>query len=293
MVYETMNGTGDPTPTIQLRRFDPAKMKDNVTVLVTAKRGSGKSVLIKDLLYHKRNLPAGIVMSATEGGNHFFSKFVPEIFIHSEFDEEILRGVLTRQKIRKLEGKPNSEIFIVMDDMAFNKQNLRSPVLRELFLNGRHWLCNVFMGIQYSMDMSVDIRSNIDFAFLLKENSLANRERLYRSFGGVVPTFEMFNRIFDAATDGYGCLVIDGTSRSTKIEDVMYYYEADPDLDFNMGSPALWRLNQEVYDPQYILRNIYEQGDRSKAVPSKPARASTRAKPRASKGKEPRDRNRS
>ena len=58
--------------TIQLRRFDPSKIGTDKVCVVIGKRGTGKSTLVTDLLYHKRDIPVGIVMSATEEGNHYY-----------------------------------------------------------------------------------------------------------------------------------------------------------------------------------------------------------------------------
>eukprot|EP00975_Prorocentrum_lima_P071383 12937337-Prorocentrum_lima.AAC.1 len=65
---------------------------------------------------------------------------------------------------------------------------------------------------QYTMDITPDIRCNVDYVFALRENIIMNRERLYRNFFGVVPTFEAFCEILDQCTQNYECLVVDHTS---------------------------------------------------------------------------------
>ena len=54
---------------IQLKRFDPSKMRDDRVCVFIGKRGTGKSTLVTDILWQKRNIPAGIAMSGTEDGN--------------------------------------------------------------------------------------------------------------------------------------------------------------------------------------------------------------------------------
>ena len=49
------------------------------------KRGTGKSSLVKDLLYYHQTIPIASVISATEHANKFYSTFVPSIFIHDEY----------------------------------------------------------------------------------------------------------------------------------------------------------------------------------------------------------------
>lgn len=247
---------------IKLRKFDPSTMVDHAVVLVVGKRGSGKSIMLADLLYFQRDIPVGVVMSATEAGNKFYSKYVPDLFIHNDFDEDVLENVLRRQKKMIWECAPNPNAFIVLDDCVYDAGNLKTPVLREMCLNGRHWKLSLSLSTQYLISVPVDLRSNVDYVFALGENSLANRERLYRSFFGVVPSFDMFNRIFDIATEGYGALVLNNRSRSTKIEDTLFYYEAEPDRQFRMGSAQIWRTHAQRYNPRYVEKEIYSTESR-------------------------------
>ena len=69
---------------LQLRRFDPSKIADDKVCIFIGKRGSGKSTLVTDILWHKRHIPVGVVMSATEEGNHHYKQFVPDLFIHGD-----------------------------------------------------------------------------------------------------------------------------------------------------------------------------------------------------------------
>jgi predicted ATPase len=44
-------------------------MADDKVCVFIGKRGTGKSTLVTDILWNKRNIPAGIAMSGTEEGN--------------------------------------------------------------------------------------------------------------------------------------------------------------------------------------------------------------------------------
>ena len=56
---------------LQLRKFKPETITDDRVCVFIGKRNTGKSTLVKDIMYHKKHLPAGIVLSGTEEGNHF------------------------------------------------------------------------------------------------------------------------------------------------------------------------------------------------------------------------------
>ena len=61
---------------LNLRKFDMSKIGKGSVVVMIGKRNTGKSFLTKDLLYYKRDIPIGTVISGTEGANQFYSKIL-------------------------------------------------------------------------------------------------------------------------------------------------------------------------------------------------------------------------
>ena len=89
---------------LELKRFDmrsitfrPDENKGPVCVLI-GRRDTGKSFLVRDLLYNHQDIPIGTVISGTEEGNGFYSKLVPKLFIHNEYNTAIIENILKRQK---------------------------------------------------------------------------------------------------------------------------------------------------------------------------------------------------
>ena len=99
------------------------------------------------------------------------------------------------------------------------------------------------------MDLTPDLRANVDYVFILRENVLQNREKLYKSFFGIFPTLDMFNQVMTKCTENYECLVLDNTSKSNKIEDCVYWYKANLRKNFRIGSPAIWKAHKQKYRP--------------------------------------------
>jgi len=248
---------------IQLKRFDMKKMGDDKTVVIIARRGAGKSTLALDILYHKRHLPCGVVMSGTEEGNGAYGKHVPDSFVFSEYNKEIMEKVIARQKRMVHENHPNPNTFIVLDDCAHDKTifSTKNLPLRTIFMNGRHWKIFFLMTLQFSLDMPPALRQNIDYVFVLKENIQMNRERLWRNFFGVIPDFNVFCQILDMCTENYEALVMDNTTISNKIEDVLFWYKAKPRDNFHMGSPSFWQQHAKTYNPRYWYKE-QEQDER-------------------------------
>ena len=67
---------------LNFRQFKLSDMVDHPAILTIGKRGSGKSVLIKTILKHYKNIPAGIVICPTDRLNDSYSEWYPKSFIY-------------------------------------------------------------------------------------------------------------------------------------------------------------------------------------------------------------------
>jgi len=247
---------------IALKKFRPETMPDDKVCVFIGKRGTGKSVLVTDILFHKKHIPSGIVMSATEEGNHHYKSFVPDLFIHSDYDKDVIERVLARQKQQLTKfgvNAPNS--FILLDDCMYDRRFMKDVCIRQCFMNGRHWKLFFMLTMQYCMDLTPDLRANVDYVFILRENVIQNREKLYKSFFGIFPTFQMFNQVMDSCTENYECLVLDNTSKSNRIQDCVFWYKATIRKNFRIGSDALWQYHKTHYNPKHDTDPVVNSRD--------------------------------
>jgi hypothetical protein len=241
---------------LQLKKFDITSIKDDKIVVLIGKRGTGKTELLKDILYFKRDFPIGTVINPTESANRNFSTLVPPIFIHEEYRPEIIDNVLKRQtmimkKINKeiqLYGRSNIDprAFLILDDCLYDNAWKKDKNIRYIFMNGRHKKLFFLVTMQYVLGIAPDLRTNVDYVFICRENIIANRKRLYDAFAGMFPTFEIFCSVMDACTENLECLVIDNTSRSNRLEDQVFWYKADIHEPFTIGSRQLWELHNQT-----------------------------------------------
>lgn len=245
---------------LHLKKFNPRSIEERrvsgsgpATCVFIGKRGTGKSTLVADILYHSRKIPLGVVASATEDGNKFYSSFVPDIFIHSEYKPDVIQQVITRQKKAISSAKEKTsenDVFVLLDDCMYDKKMIRDPNIRGIFMNGRHWRITFMITMQYCMDLPPDLRSNIDYIFVLRENIIQNQEKIYKNFFGIFPHIDTFKEVMNACTEGYDCLVLDNTSRSNKITDCVFWYRAKPDRKFKIGSKELWDFHKKNYSKE-------------------------------------------
>jgi hypothetical protein len=244
-----------PTMNLRLSKFNMNMIPDDSVVIFIGRRGTGKSWLIKDLMWYKQKFPIGTVISGTEGANAFYSTIVPSLFIHHEFNSSIIANSLKRQDtimkmIRKDEdrGVPSSldrRSFIVMDDCMYDNKWIVDKNIRSLFMNGRHYGLLYILALQYVMGIPPVLRGQVDYVFILRENQVSARRRIYEQFAGIFPTFELFCQIMDQCTENYECLVIHNGAKTNKIEDCVFWYKAQPHPDFKIGSRDHWTRSIE------------------------------------------------
>ena len=141
--------------TLELKKFDmknisfkPNENKGPVVVLI-GRRDTGKSFLVRDLLFYHQDIPIGTVISGTEEGNGFYSTHVPKLFIHDEYNTAIIENVLKRQRQVLKQVKKEQETykrsnidprtFVIMDDCLYDASWTKDKMMRLMFMNGRHW----------------------------------------------------------------------------------------------------------------------------------------------------------
>ena len=246
---------------LKLKKFDMSSIAEDSVVIFVGKRCTGKSWLVRDLLYHHRKLPIGTVISGTESANAFYSSIIPSIFIHGEYKDKIIGSVLKRQKLviknMKKEFRTygrtltDPRAFLILDDCLYDNTWVRSTNIRTIFMNGRHYKLLFLITMQYALGIPPNLRTNVDYVFILRENIVQNRKRLYESFAGMFPTYDMFCQVMNQCTENYECLVIHNNAKSNKLEDQVFWYKAEKVPSFQMGNQKWWNYHNNKYNKQH------------------------------------------
>lgn len=252
--------------------FRPDENKGPVIVLI-GRRDTGKSYLVRDLLYYHQDIPIGTVISGTEAGNGFYSEHVPKLFIHDEYNTAIIENILKRQKQvlkqmkKEIQTYKRSTIdpraFVILDDCLYDASWTRDKMMRLLFMNGRHWKIMLIITMQYTLGIPPNLRTNIDYVFILREPYIKNRRIIHENYAGMFPTFESFAQIMDQCTENYECLVINNNAKSNRLSDQIFWYKAEPHGAFKLGAKEFWELSKDLnsddedvesYDPNASRR---------------------------------------
>ena len=258
---------------LELRKFDmktitfkPDENKGPVIVMI-GRRDTGKSYLVRDLLFYHQDIPIGTVISGTEAGNGFYAAIVPKLFIHEEYNTVLIENILKRQRAVLKQVKKEIEMyrkttidpraFVILDDCLYDQSWTRDKMMRLLFMNGRHWKLLLIITMQYPLGIPPNLRTNIDYVFILREPYMTNRKRIWENYASMFPTLEAFSAVMDQTTENYECLVINNNAKSNKLQDQIFWYKAEQKPDFKLGSKEFWEISKsmgsddedEAYDP--------------------------------------------
>ena len=264
-----------------IRKFNMAMLKERTAVdshkspmiVIIGKKDTGKSFLVRDILYNTQDCyPIGTVISGTEVANEFFQHMVLSRLIYDKYSPDIITKVIRRQLMLK-QQRNNARIaggsettmdpraFLILDDCLYDSTWIREESTRYVFMNGRHIDLTSMITMQYPLGITPNLRTNVDFVFILRDNYLKNRRILYENYAGMFPTFDMFCQFMDQCTENYECLVICNGVQSNKLEDQVFWYKASDHPSFRLCAPSLWvdnkpftstMLGSTEYDPSKV-----------------------------------------
>ena len=118
------------------------------------------------------------------------------------------------------------------------------------------------VSMQYALDITPELRTCLDYVFILKENIYQNRKRLYDHYCGMFPSLDIFQQVFLPCTEDYQCMVINNTNISNKVEDIVFWYKADYEQvnkPFVMGGTDYWKFASKKQKRE-IIRKFEEEG---------------------------------
>ena len=245
---------------LRIRKFNPKTIKESRILFILGKRHTGKSVLLKDLLYHMPRPDYVLAMAPTEDTLRMFREFLPETCIFDHFSQEKLERTVSLQRELVNRGKKRT-VMIILDDCLYQKGVLKSNAMRSIFFNGRHDHISLLCCAQYMMEVDVSLRTNIDYVFTMRENILTNRQKLYKYYFGQFHRFDDFDKVMTACTQDYRTLVMDGTvSTNANPTDSVLWYKASQDVPpFRLCLPIFWKWSKKYSMSTEAVRKVQQR----------------------------------
>ena len=224
---------------IRLSKWDPKSIKPHRKILFVGRSGGGKSVAMRHVLFHLRETTdLAVCFTPTEETRANFEQIVPASCVYDNLDLSVVARALDLQK-GLLESGKERRLLLVADDCAFDKGVWRSPTVRSAFMNGRHYKCGFVLSMQYLMDLTPDLRTNVDYVICTADNIHQNKKRLWQAFFGVFQTYSEFDQVFTACTQDYSCCVLDQTQPSASVEASVFWWKASSALPpFRLCKPV-------------------------------------------------------
>lgn len=224
---------------IQIRKFEIEHLRTNSNILIIGKPKTGKSTLVKNILFHHRHVPAGTIMLGSESDACYYNDIVPDIYM-GKYNEETVHQIIKCQKDFKHKNLLESSAFLVMDDCVYD---IRDENLSCLLRNGGNLNLLFLLTMQYCIDTPLDLRNCFDYIFIMREQIHQYKRKMWEYYAEIFPTFSMFSQVLDAVTENYACLVIDNKCMSNKMEDIVFWYRAEQiNVPFRVGSKSFWNM---------------------------------------------------
>lgn len=229
--------------------FDFNTLPENPTVLICAKRGSGKTHLLPHLiepLHKKYKYECAYFISPTaeyqvkKEEDPFF--YIPKQNIINYFDENFVRNLLDKYgEIRKVENMKDKEdrvdrkVLLILDDIIGDSKATHSSVLTDLCTRGRHSNITLILlsqelssrgGFNATMRRNIDLFVSFDIydgatremsgeCFISKFNPNVGKMLLTK-----IPMLEAFMTVFVL------CRHADKEFQARKYSDYVFKYKA-------------------------------------------------------------------
>ena len=217
-----------------IEEFDYDLMPKYGTTLFVSSRASGKSVMARDMLYYfitRRKITRYIIISATmHNSDYAFLGYGDNIIRLTDINHEILEEI-TKDQRRRIEEDPDSaDLVILMDDLIKSCDQKCKDCISRMWATMRHDFCYLIMITQsFRYECSRSVVLNSDLIILFSSRNIENKKLISSMFLGFTDKDDrdLGYKLIDSVAQGYRAMAIPNTSKSTKINEIVYYKEID------------------------------------------------------------------
>jgi len=255
---------------IVLERYDLSRVEPKSLIVCIGPTGSGKTVLGKDIAYHLRDrIPSAVVFSKTAPTNKEYKYTFPDIFVHPQFEPEVLEKFIKHRKTLWAYFKErnvnaikkyniNSHILIIADDCLSDSKWTKNESTREMFYQGRHYDITFLFMMQYPLSIHPDERGQLKYVFLFPGDDPGIQDRYYENYcKGIFPDKKTFNKVMDKVSIRQGaCLVVDRTVKTRNRFDKIFWYRAKIHDTFPFTCALAWDYHKKKYCCNWWHRDL-------------------------------------
>ena len=192
----------------------------NKTVALFGKRGSGKSVMARQLIQDEKHLFRNniFLFSPTEKLNHDYKDLVPETHIFDSFRDSWASKLL--EKLGNMSKEELRPILLVFDDCGSERDWSTSREFIKFFTRGRHLSISILCMQQYLYQLPKVCRCNCDFV-LASQQPAQSLDILVDEYNIGLKN-DAFRNLYKQATLDYGFFLINNTATKDDDESSIY-----------------------------------------------------------------------
>jgi len=219
---------------IIISEWNIQQIDQSATMLIFGPPGSGKTTFMKNIaFFNKHKYPVARVVCSSDGPYKDYCEIFPPAFTFYHFDLDQERHFIeNRQKplSRKRQKNSASEIgkycMYILDDIDVPKNGFTDPFFSDLFQKGsQHYNQLTLLGNQYVLEFPPAVRSAVTYVVIFRYVNDADREKLYKHFGGIFKDRKTFNKVMNTVVKDYTCIIIKNKSSSNEIKDCVFWYK--------------------------------------------------------------------
>jgi hypothetical protein len=242
--------------------------------------GKGKTILLENIMYHnRRRFHSGFLQTPTQDVIDKFAKHMPICYINQTHSVKQIDQVDETKKkiIKQLPGGEKNDtrpIFMILDDVAYNREFCQDQIFNKITFNGRHQNFTMFLASQKYKALENNARSNVHFFCTYWDTSLAVRKAIWAEQFSCFESYEEFELVYRTVCcpeklEGEAfarprCLIVDKRFSSSNPAECCFYFSPQFELpEFSIGSRdylIIGWLRSKQHDEQ--ADDVNEQIDR-------------------------------
>lgn len=197
---------------IQVRNFNPERIKSNSIVFFIGRRNSGKSVCLRHIMSFHPSIKTGTVVSSTETADFWTASTT----IYTTLDET------TISKFIEVQSRKCQNAFLVLDNCYWTTWE---DNIKHLLMNARQYQAFILITMPYPHNVPPYVPVCVDYVFIFRCTNKRDKKRIYAQYAGMFPSFDVFSYFMDQCTEDFECIVIDNTVASNKLEDQVFRFK--------------------------------------------------------------------
>lgn len=237
--------------------FDPWKHMDlksksfsNPAIAIYGARGTGKTKIMKHLIHtlqSKKHFDKGFLFSNTAHLQPGTYDFIPKTNQHVGFKEDVIAKIIAEQmqdvqtKKKNKQEKAIKRILLIFDDVINDHRIRHSPILNQLYTQGRHmYLCPCILTqeIGGAGGIPPTIRNNCDLVIGFNAGNQYDRDLMTERYLSLIHKKVGEHVYKDITSEIYRAIAIHfrAHGNSRKYQDYVYKYKApEKDSVFTIG----------------------------------------------------------